>query len=229
MKWSTLLGGIPTKQIGTSSVHGKVFSLYTRNGSKKVVKFVKGGSGKREYIVQRIASRSGVAPRVHRFVQRIILSPVDQKKLKLKYKTVDAIVMDNLVQNTRNKVVSFANYIYSNRVSTNKKRFVFKQLIHSLSKLGRIEHGDLHGENIYVVIKPDASTRIKLIDFGSSVTNKSIIKKLRRATEQERGGTYGPNNIYSMKSKLLVLNSFHLKKFKKIINSFNNNRSTSIN
>jgi len=221
MKWSTLLGGVPTKQIGTTSVHGKVFNLYTKNGSKKVVKFVKGGSGKTEYIVQRFAAKRNVAPRVHKLVQSIPLSPTNQRRLKLKYKTIDAIVMNNLVQSTRNKVVSFADYIYSNSVSTNKKRFVLKQLIHSLSKLGKIEHGDLHGENIYVIIKPDSSTRIKLIDFGSSVINKSIIKKLRRATEQER--SKGGIRIYSMKSKLVVLNRNHLKKFKNVINAFNTN------
>jgi len=218
------IGGIPVGQIGTASQYGIVFNIHTKNGTRKVVKLMKGGTGKSEYSIQKIAANRGLAPKVYKFIEHVPLTSNNQTKLALKSQTINMIVMNNLVQNNKNKVIAFGEYIKNVRVPIDKKRQALQKLKNSVAKLDTIEHGNLHKENVYVIIKPDGSVDIKIIDFGSSIMNKSIIKKLRPASKQELkqlGNVYGPGDIFSLKNKWIVLNSFHLKIFEEIINSFN--------
>lgn len=161
------------KQIGESSANGAVFTLNTKNGTRKVVKIIASPLGKKEFAFQKIAGLYGISPRVYKLKQRIAIPRnvyVNYfPKMKGAVRKFNAFSMNNLKLHKMDTIMSIHDF-FKSRALQYKKQKVFnklKLLVKKLHGLG-IEHGDLHGGNAYVITHADGSIDVKIIDFGRS-------------------------------------------------------------
>lgn len=183
-------GGVPTAKIGSPSVNGAVFSMKMNNGSRKVLKVVKSPLGRQEFMFQKNASNKNLAPRVYKLKTGVRLTPNYKMFFMNKVKTVNAFLMNNLARNSGNKVYSIHDFL-SGGASKNSKLKAVTILKSKVKRLGNIniEHGNLHMNNAYVIIKADGTLDVMLIDFGRS--RRRVGARTRAVTSGRYGHRYG--------------------------------------
>ena len=218
--------GVPIAKIGTNSVNGAIFAMQMNNGSRKVLKIIHHPLGKSEYTFQKKAA--GISPQVYQLKTGIELTPKYGSFFKKSppNNKINAFLMNNLQKNATNTVLSLKEFFGSASNANKTKVFnMLKAKVSKLSNLG-IEHANLHEGNAYVIIKPDGSLDVMIIDYGRSknvgmATRSYISGKESGKVSQRFGGlsknypaVYGP--IYQTKKSVypVILNRNKLAKMK---------------
>ena len=204
----------PEKKIGSVSANGAIFQMkklnLKNNSPRKVLKIVKSPGGAQEYILQRIAARYGLSPRVYKLVKRV---PINSNVANAFFSNkssgndrpvnINAFLMNNLAQNNRNKVMNFHNFMENPNISNVNKRKQFIQLKRMVQQLGRqrISHGNLHPGNVYVVMRSNGSTKLYIIDFGRSLALPMNTRRTAGEARVLRMHTVGQmtNNRYGLR------------------------------
>lgn len=185
-------GGVPIAKIGSQSMNGAVFAMKMNNGSRKVLKIVKSPLGSKEFEFQENASKANIAPKVYKLKKEIHLTPNYKMFFLNKVNKINAFLMNNL-ENKGNKSYSLDNFLTRDNVSQDLKDKAVKILKSKVKKLGNlsIEHGNLHAENAYVILKSNGTIDVMIIDFGRA--RRQVGPRTRAVTAGRHGHRYGKN------------------------------------
>jgi hypothetical protein len=190
------------ERIGTASVNGAIFPI---DGVDRVIKVGltskniferEGGRGDfaREVKIGRLFADMNASSR-HRVGTPIHESGIIELKNKYKVPFILTVyVMDNLLSKVEKQkgytLSTLRRYynVYKSRVNNpntcpkNKISKMYTELLYFFYKGVKGWHGDLHSENIQVILNPKGvPVRMVVIDYGSSIYFKNK-NRLRRAT-----------------------------------------------
>ena len=200
-----------TKKLGNSA-NGVVFNT----DRPVVLKLVRHPMGQQEAAFQKRAARANVAPKVRRFVSGVTIPHRIYKRFIGKgnlsgNQKFDVIIMNHLKIRPDTRVVSLYQYLESNanRVAKNHAFDLFTRKTARLHRREGIMHGNLHLDNVYVIL--DASGKIvdmKIIDYGrSSRMGQNIGRVTSRYAGKEalfvspRGTLRTANNVSLLKAR----------------------------
>jgi len=217
------------KKIGSKSVNGAVFKLNGPGpGGRKVLKIVKSPGGVKEAAFQRNMAKYKFSPNVHNVIANVRIprqvavalfsQPPTRENLNNQGRVkINAIIMNNLQQSNTNKVMSLQNYLKSIEYSNQQKQNMFNTLGNIVNAMAnaRIIHGDLHSQNVYVILSPGKPAKLFVIDYGRSqrtgIPTRAMTKegKTHRLKEHVNDPYYG-KMLYTKKGTPYILNESKL-------------------
>ena len=151
----------PTKRIGTNSANGAVFAT---NDPKYVIKLVP-QRNRREAEIQKVLSNHGIAPPVYK-KQTI---PITRNRSRAIFGTASKEITLILMNHLGGKGQRFesANTYFSKYPNNERTKNLVRAKVNKMHNLG-ILHGDLHGENFYIIRDPKTGkvVDVMILDFG---------------------------------------------------------------
>jgi hypothetical protein len=229
-----LVNKVILKKIGSQSVNGAVFKL-SNNGSgrRKVLKIVKSPGGVKEAAFQRNMAKLGISPNVHNNIANVRIprqlasalfsQPPTRANMNNQDRVkINAIIMNNLQQSNANRVMSLQNYLKSIEYSNQQKQKMFNNLGNMVNAMAnaRIIHGDLHSQNVYVILSRGKPPKLFVIDYGRSqrtgIPTRAMTKegKTHKLKEHVNDPYYG-KMLYTRRGTPYILNESKLNLLQK--------------
>jgi len=156
------------RRIGSESTLGSVYEMK----NYKVLKVVIDTSSFKGDFENEV--RVGHIPGIEKVGTRIYQSAY----LRVGESRIGVYIMDNLVSNTKNTAMTLEEYWSKNKTPEAAK--MYAKLLYTFYKITRGWHGDLHANNIQVILGPGMKLkRMRVIDYGSHTEFKTNISKMK--------------------------------------------------